>query len=154
MPERVSKAQYSKRGERERDTNNVGLCIRLDEDDESALSKPIWISLNTTWFGPLSECHRTFIFIPFFLHTVQRNGFYRCALCTSPPPPTPNWRYIALCTLVWSFPSGKCIPALDCLGMEADFFGVGCSVLIRNTAEGKANCFTGNVYQLQCHDEK
>lgn len=70
------------------------------------------------------------------LHTVQSNGFYRCALYK--PHPSQLNIYTALWTLVWSFPSGKYIPALACRGVEADFFGLGCSVPIPDTAEGKS----------------
>lgn len=61
-------------------------CMRMIK----SLSSPIWISLNTPWFGPLSECHRTFIFIPFFLSIPYREMASTDVLsahsATSPPP--------------------------------------------------------------------
>lgn len=63
-----------------------------------SLSSPIWISLNTPWFGPLSECHRTFIFIPFFLSIPYREMASTDVLSAHSPTPSLS------CTLLtWFF---------------------------------------------------
>lgn len=57
-----------------------GQYVRL-LDDEVPPPRHMWIRLNAPGFGPLSQCHRTFILIPSFLpRTFERNDFCTCAL--------------------------------------------------------------------------
>lgn len=81
-------------------SNSVRMSRPLTHTQTLASTHPIWISLNTPWFGPLSECHRTFIFIPLFLLNLTEEWLLQMcslsALIQLPPCPV-HFAYTVLC---------------------------------------------------------